>query len=306
MWAFLKWDVEPELSLRAGRLGTDFFMLSDSRLVGFSYLPVRPPPDYYGILPFSYLDGADVAGIHGVAGGLLRGKLFAGYTREKVPLGERQWDLDGSLLAGGHVEYQRGPWQLRAGYARIRFKHDLPIADLQDGLRAAAALGFPAAAIAADGFSVSQRSGHFYSGGVVYDSGPLLLQLMLNRSVQDSVLFQDARAGYLLGGYRIGRFTPFAGYSWTRSKAKSFASGLPDLPPLAPLNAAVASVLADSRANQHTWSAGLRWDVLPNADIKLQFDAIRGSPDSIFPYRGEQPGWSGRTNVLSVAFDFVF
>ena len=52
-WAFVKFDPNANLSLRGGRLGTEFYMLADSRLVGYSYLPIRPPTDYYGALPFS-------------------------------------------------------------------------------------------------------------------------------------------------------------------------------------------------------------------------------------------------------------
>ena len=47
-WAFLRHEVSPELSLRAGRLGTEFYMLADSRLVGYANLTVRPQTDYYG------------------------------------------------------------------------------------------------------------------------------------------------------------------------------------------------------------------------------------------------------------------
>ena len=46
-WAYLKYEPSPNLSLRAGRLGTEFFMMSDSRLVGYSFLTVRPPGDFF-------------------------------------------------------------------------------------------------------------------------------------------------------------------------------------------------------------------------------------------------------------------
>jgi hypothetical protein len=40
-WAFLKFEPTPGVMLRAGRYGTEFFMLADSRSVGYSYLTVR-------------------------------------------------------------------------------------------------------------------------------------------------------------------------------------------------------------------------------------------------------------------------
>lgn len=298
MWAFGKWSLSPELDLRVGRLGTDFFMLADSRLVGYSYAPVRPPGDYFGILPYSYFDGADAVAVFPLAEATLRTKLFAGLTREKVSLATRRWDLDASFIRGLHGELQIGDWTARAGMAAIRFKHNLPIEDLRDTLR-------PFSPAAADSLTVSDTNSRFYNAGVVYDSGPLQVQLMLNRVNHDSVLFENSRAGYLLAAYRVAQFTPFVGYSRMRSTPKQLSTGLPDVP-FGALNSAVASVLADSHADQRTRSLGVRWDLAPKLDLKLQVDKIRGSPQSIFTWRGETSAWTGDTTVLSVTCDFIF
>ena len=42
------------------------------------------------------------------------------------------------------------------------------------------------------------------------------------------------------------------------------------------------------------------------ADAPLAWDAIRGEPTSIFPYRQESAGWSGKMDVFSLTMDFVF
>ena len=88
-WAFLSHDFSPDFSARLGRLGTEFYMLADSRLVGYANLTVRPPSDYYGPLVISYFDGIDLNATTkmnaGPLQGLLRSKLFAGYAAEKTP-----------------------------------------------------------------------------------------------------------------------------------------------------------------------------------------------------------------------------
>lgn len=293
-WGFLRFDPNPNWSLRAGRLGTEFYMLADSRLVGYSYLTVRPPNDYFGTLPFSHIDGIDGQATMPMAGGLVRGKLFAGVTREKAPLADRLWDLNGSRMTGGYLDYQSGSWQWRAGYSEIQFKHELPIADLLTPLRTAGAGG------AADALSVIGKQSRFYSAGAVYDSGPLRVELMLNRTRQESAIFEHSRAGYLIGGYRLGQVTPFAGYSWAKSSTKHLATGIPIL------DSVVADTMADSHLDQHTTFVGARWDFRRNMALKAQLDVIRGSPQSVFPYRWEKAGWNGRTNILSLALDFVF
>lgn len=297
-WAFGKWTLNPEFNLRAGRLGTDFFMLADSRLVGYSYATVRPPGDYFGILPYSYIDGADATAVFPLAAGMLRSKLFAGMTREKVSLANRVWDTDRSVIHGIHGEYQRGEWTARVGVAAIRFHHNLPIEDLRASLR-------PFAPAAADALTVSGSRSKFYNAGLVYDAAPLQLQLMFNRVDHGSVVFENSHAGYALAAYRVGKFTPFLGYSRMKSNPKTLETGLPEIP-FGALNDAVAAVLADSHADQRTWLAGVRWDLLPQADLKLQIDDIRGDPRSIFTWRGETPNWDGKTTVLSLALDFIF
>lgn len=295
-WAFLKFDPSPNLSLRGGRLGTEFYMLADSRLVGYSYLPIRPPTDYYGALPFSYIDGGDVQATVPLAGGLLRGKVFAGLTREKAPLSYRLWDLNNSRMKGGHVDYQIGPWQARLGYTEIRFNKDLPepISTLRSTLSGAAQ------GTVAEALSVAGKLSRFHSAGLVYDEGPLQVQVMLSRTIQQSALFEDSKAGYVIGGYRIGQFTPFLGYSWTHSTPKRLTTGI------ALLDGQVASAMADSHSDQHTTIVGLRWDFRRDMALKVQLDAVRGSPTSIFPYRWENYRWDGRMNVVGVAMDFVF
>jgi hypothetical protein len=126
-WAFAKYSPRPDVELRGGRLGTDFYMRSDSRLVGYSYLPVRPSVDYYGDLAFQSLDGLDGAFTIPLGKGLLRAKAFGGYNEEKIPLENSEpWDISGSLLLGGSLDYQWDSWQFRFGYAQLSYERDLP------------------------------------------------------------------------------------------------------------------------------------------------------------------------------------
>jgi hypothetical protein len=293
-WAYLKYDPTPTLSLRAGRLGTEFFMMADSRLVGYSFLTVRPPGDYFWYLPFYSIDGADVALTVPLGEGLVRGKLFYGISDGNIPLADRQWKIDGSPMVGGYLDYQLASWQLRLGYANIHFRNSLPIA--QDFYSLPPAQVTPGGAGASlDFLETAHTRSHYYSLGVVFDHGPWLLQFMLNHIEQGSQAFQSSGGGYLLGGYRLGGVTPYLGYSWVDSKARGNR-----------MNDAVARVMADSRSDQKTSIVGVRWDVAHNMALKAQWDGIHGDPASIFPYRRETSAWRGSMDVFSVTMDFVF
>lgn len=291
-WAYLKYDPMPNLSLRAGRLGTEFFMLADSRWVGYSFLTVRPPGDYFWYLPFYSIHGGDVALTLPVGEGLLRGKLFYGHSNGRIPLADEQWEIAGSPMAGGYLEYQHGAWQLRASYANLRFNHDLPVAPVLQK-----ELGIPLSSASADFLSVRGTRTHYYSFGAVYDEGPWQVQLMLNHVVQGSQALEGSNGGYLLAGYRLGSVTPYLGYSWVHSKPRANPTGDP----------IVSYVMQDSHSEQKTTFAGVRWDVARNVALKAQWDGIDGVSSSIFPYRRDQRSrWDGSMDVFSLTLDFIF
>ncbi|MFA5082443.1 MAG: hypothetical protein WC474_07875 [Hydrogenophilaceae bacterium] len=293
-WAFLRYDPDPTASLRIGRLGTEFYMLADSRLVGYANLTVRPPPDYFGPLVLSYVDGIDGAKSIPLGNGLLRGKLFAGISPEKMYLGSGlYWDMSGSLVAGGHLDYLTGPWQIRIGQTRVRFDKGPPINEFA---------GLPDFTDQVPEMEVAGKWTTYDSLGLVYDNSPFQLQLMLSRIDQGSAAFEDSRAGYVIASYRTGNVTPFIGYSRTKSEAARFTS----TPPF-PYGAYATALSESTHADQHTWFLGARWDLRKDLDLKAQVDWINGSPNSVFPYREEKiPGWDGDMTVFSLALDFVF
>jgi hypothetical protein len=296
MWAFAKWEPDPRFSFRAGRIGADFMMLADSRLVGYSYLTVRPPTDFFGPLFFSHFDGGDVTGTLPLGNGLIRGKLFAGKTQEKSAGTLGVWDTSGSPVRGLVFDYVTGPWNVRLNSARIRFAADMNVSALTSLLRA------NGDDTAADSLLTQDRASRYLSLGVVYDRGPLLLQGMLNQIRHDSVAFQDSRAGYLLAAYRIGSVTPFLGISRWKSKPHD---NLPVVG-VAWLDEYYRDFVAGSKIDRTTYTLGARWDFHHHMALKFQFDAVHATRDTSFSFANVTPDWNGKTDVLSVTLDFVF
>lgn len=289
-WAFVKYDPTPNLSLRAGRLGTEFFMMADSRWVGYSFLTVRPPGDYFWYLPFYSIHGGDVALTLPLGEGIVRGKAFYGLSRGSIPLGDEQWNIRNSPMAGGYLEYQSGHWQVRGSYANIRFEHDLPVATVM------AKKGLTLSAADADYLRARGTRTHYYSFGVVYDRGPVQAQLMLNHIEQGSHALESSDAAYFLFGYRLADWTPYLGYSTVRSHRRGRSA-----------SAVVNYVMEDSHSDQDTVFAGVRWDFARNVALKAQWDGVRGSAASLFPYRrDDRANWDGRMSVFSMSLDFVF
>lgn len=296
MLAFAKWEPNAQTTLRVGRLGADFMMRADSRLVGYSFLPVRPSVDFFGPLFFSHLDGADVVLGAPVGAGILRGKVFLGKTHEKAAGTPGVWDTRGSPIRGWVLDYTVGDWQLRANAAQIRYANEIKKFDIDVQLRLAGAVA------AADNMLAKDKASRFLSVGVVYENGPLQVQGMVNRIQQDSKVFEDSQAAYVLAGYRLGSWTPYAGASYWKTKAETYeaGSGAPAL------DAAYRTFMSASRADQHTYTLGARWDVWMNTAFKFQYDVVRGKPASKFPFATSSAQWNGRTDIVSMTMDFVF
>lgn len=292
MLGFAKWEPDAQTTLRVGRMGADFMMRADSRLVGYSFTPVRPSVDFFGLLIFSHLDGADVVLGTPVGAGILRGKVFLGKTHEKTSAG---WDTRGSPLHGMVLDYYVGNWHVRASMAKIRYASQFKAFGIHDQLQAN---GFTQALAA---ITTRDKSAHFFAMGGVYEDGPLILQGMINKIQQESDAFQDSQSGFFLASYRVGAVTPFAGISRWFASPQRYVS-LPD----PALDAAYQSVMSASHAEQTTYTLGMRWDAWRNVALKAQLDAIRGKPVSKFPYANYTADWSGKTNVLSLTMDFVF
>jgi hypothetical protein len=304
--AFLNYDWSPNISVRLGRFGTEFYMLADSRLVGFSFTPVRPPTDYFAPLPFYYIDGADISLTIPMDSNQLKFKVFYGGNNEKIPVGDQVWRNSGNRLLGFYADFQRGPWQIRATYAQIRFAHDFPLQELVAPLRAT---GSSSALAAADSLSIAGRRANYYSGGIVYDDGPLQSQLMLGHTARGGALFESATAYYGLLAYRLAQATPFVGYSraYSAHKEASFDATSTVGPAMnAALNGGVKALMRGSHVDQRSIFIGARFNFRPTMAVKAQLDHITGEPDSLAFVQKETARWNGRTNVISLTLDMTF
>jgi hypothetical protein len=268
----------------------------------------RPPVEYFGALPISFLDGADLVLTTPVAGGIARAKLFAGVAKEKMASTDSIYDVSGSKGGGLHGEFQRDEFLFRVGYARMRLENELPkIQPMLDALRSPFLSMFgPGPAEFADNASFVGKHIRYFSVGLVYDSGPFQAQLVTNRLKSGTSAYKSNDAGYLTLSYRYKEWVPYFAYAVVKSKDRPRDAGLPAGvdPALDALIAGAQRLEAESGIGQHTVSVGVRYDFMRNADIKVQVDRVHARRP--FYWQNVQPGWNGRATMLSVTLDFVF
>jgi hypothetical protein len=321
-WANVKYQLAPDFSIRVGRTVAAAFMLSDTRLVAYTYPWIRPPSELYGMLPVTNMDGMDA-----------NYRLHTGAVSHSLSVAYGQTNL--KFAAGGELNarhfleasdvMEMGSLTVRIGFTSLRIVTDIPeFETLFSGFTqfgaAASGFGFPTPGAQATAlgtyYSAKGASQYSYSLATVganYDPGNWLLTGEWAKSTSAGLLV-GGTGWYLTGGYQFGQFTPYltVGRVDVRRTIDPGIStaGLP--PPLAEaaaaLNGGLDAVLGAFAPSQSSASAGVRWDFIKNVDLKLQYDRVRLNSNTGGRLQNVQPGFNpdDQVNVVSVAVDFVF
>ena len=264
--AFLSHALTPELTVRAGRLRSPFFMLSDTADINYNQTWVRPPTEVYGLNPFADLDGVDLLHRSRIGETFIEVHPYVGRSRVPV-IGGGRARLDD--LMGVRVTIEAGRLSLSAGHA----KADLAVRRSSAGYLAFIdRVGLPAAL--QERLSGSGADASFSSLGLQWDDGRWLVSAELARTTA-SAFTNSATGAYLAVGRRVGTLTPYL----------SLARQWQDDPLVDPAEAgAYAAVLAPFNRSrnqaQRSVTTGVRWDFLHNAALKAEFTHVQTARDA--------------------------
>lgn len=304
-WANVSYRANADLSVRLGRITVPMFLVGDYRKTSYALPWVRPPVEVYGALPVTNSDGVDVSYRWNVGSVNNVSQASFGHTAIRLGGGAHAW---GRQVVGLSNTTSVGALTLRASILTAAVSLDAA-RPLFTALR-----GFGAAGAAlADRYDVDAKRTGAASFGFNYDPAAWLLMGEIGRGNGRSYL-GDKTVGYLSGGYRVADVTPYLTYAASRSNQPASSAGLA-LAGL-PAPAAAAAGLLNAQLNallrtvvvQHTVSAGVRWDFLPERSLKLQYDRVRPQGGTTGSLINVQPDFvSGRpVHVVSAMLDFVF
>ena len=309
-WANLKYEITPDLSVRAGRVVLPIFMVTDSRRVGYANPWVRPPVEVYSMVPVTNNDGVDASWRLRAGDALATIQVTAGRSDSRFPSasGFEAGKAEARRLVAANATIESGPFtgRVTGGEARLTIRALRPFFD------AFRSLG-PAGQAIADRYDVDDRKVTFLGLGASVDPGAWFAMAEWTLFDTRSVVGKK-NAWYVSAGPRLGKVTPYATYARVVSKGPTSDPGFPlqGLPPplqpqVAALNAALNMSLG-SAPEQSTASLGVRWDFLRNAALKAQYDHVRMDDGSRGTFGNIQPGFrpGGRARIFSLAVDFVF
>jgi len=301
--AFLRYSPDESLVLRAGRFGYEIYLLAESRQVGYSYLAVRPSQDFYGLVTNDEIDGIDIGWTSRLAGGLVRARVFGGAGSDETALADGTTWADDSDAKGFTLDYQYHSITARLAMLEVGYGANSDLRALGAFLVETAV---PQSVALGDALVSSRQESRGLQIGVAYDDGPLQAQLLYGHIVSDSIAGPNVNAMYAQVGYRIRMFTPYVSFAKSRDRDAMRATGLPDLPELAPINQAVYDMQKSVRATQHSTSLGVRYDLSSHLDFKLQAD-LTTIHDSALNFDRRPPGsGDARMTVITAGVDFVF
>ena len=302
----VKYQITPDLSVRAGRIVLPIFLHSDSRKVGYAMPWVRPPVELYSLLPLSRITGVDSS---------WRGYLGSANNTLQVVYGSGSARLPEDEVKGGKLDaddgwgvtdtFEYGNTTLRATYLRV---HGTITSynQLFDGYRTYAAL-VPVLALQTnaliDKYEPNNKIFTVFAIGASYNPGKWFV--MGEYGVADTNSLYGKRSGwYMTSGYRIRDVTPYLTYAESHLDSNSYDAGVPGA---TTLNAELNTQLSAAPV-QKTISVGMRWDCANNLALKVQYDytdIADGSPGTLDHQTSAYQN-GGQFHVYSIVLDFLF
>lgn len=306
-WAFINYRPNNDWQLRAGRVGLDIGLVSDQRNVGYSYLWVRPPIEFYGRLPLLQFNGGDVSYTFKYADLDIKIKSFVGEASPFYP-SNPDYKIAISPLWGGNINLHWQDWHGQLSYVGTRIGSNAPgLEQLQAALMSLPPGVYPDALKLSHSYQLKNTNNHFISIGLAYEGDPWLAQAEFGRQFVGNGFITDVYASYGSLGYRLGSVTPYINYSsiWPANAGPHLPSPVPN----PNLSENLKTPFVNGYSNQETVSLGGRWDFYNNLALKLQYDLVHVRNNGAGLWQSEHsliPHPQEFSNMFSATLDFVF
>ncbi len=316
-WAFLRWSPNDSFTLRAGRLGMDLYLLSDSRNVSYSYLWQRPVIEFYNLIWIYNIDGADMSYRWKVGDGTLQAKVFGGVMTRSLELVKAKGvnEFEYSML-GGRLSYETESLKVSAGYGRTTILNNMKDSKAMMEPLYSAVPVWPQAAGIIGTVASKNKVFNYFSVVAAYENTEWALQgefgyLESNWSSMPSTLF-----GYLSVGHHFGDFTPYIVLAAVKTVGSTAYTPTPPVTGSPAIDAGLSELYTAAslftrglRVDQKTVSLGVRWDFYHNMAMKMQWDLSEvGAGGSSLWWKPTANPYTEKTyvNLLSASFNFAF
>jgi len=206
-WLYVNYNIQDNWQVRAGRLRTPVYMLSETLDVGYTYPWIRLPDEVYAQVKLSNYEGFDtIYNMNLDSIGTLSLQALIGQAKNRDYYAyEELHDIDYDNIAGANAVLSTEVGDFRVGYVESKLTFENPM------------------------FGIKNRKGQFTSLGYKYDNGGLLNYTEWTRRIVEGRT-NTVDAYYTTFGYHIDKFTPHITYAQAEEKnggsQKSMTYGL--------------------------------------------------------------------------------
>ena len=288
-WAYLSWQTNDQLMLRAGRLRSPVYMYSESLDVGYSYPWLRLPDEVYSQVQVTNYEGVDAVYTLPLSYGSVTFQLAGGQSKNRDYYAyDEQFDIDYGKLFGASVSMATNDFgTLRIGYVEADISTDISgTVTVAPGVVAPLSL-----------LTLDKEKGKFTSIGYQYDNGVWVSSNEWTSRMVENDNLESIDSFYLMGGRRFGDFLPHVTYAQ----------------------------LDDNSGRQSSWTLGLNYQAAPTVVVKGEYKRVdtKNGYDGVFTRnaqevyenavyerfggaRGGVPARNYDGDIVSVGVDFVF
>ncbi|MCG8673348.1 MAG: hypothetical protein MI867_28420 [Pseudomonadales bacterium] len=323
-WAYLRFNPTSSVSLRAGRMGADLFMLSEYRNTGFAYLWVRPPIEFYGFIGFEHYEGLDVSYKLPLGVGMLSAKLMLGKSSQQLVNDDLDINFKVDPAYGFNLRWETDSVRLHFSHSELSFDssaaEEFRIDELLDALTLAQTFGWSELGPIINSLDIDNKSIAYTSVGFAYDVTPWVMQTEIAYIASDFDVFKPYLNYYFSAGYKVGDFTFYSMVARAENtKDPNQAPVAPNIPVIPgfpseqiqavvdEFSSSIQSFYVAVSIEQTTYSVGTRWNLRHNTALKFQWDCtfIDAVGKNLWETKSRLHE-DQRVNTYSINLDFVF
>ncbi|MGQ8365717.1 topoisomerase IV [Glaciecola sp. 1036] len=293
-WAYIKYDIDSEQSILAGRFRLPIFRYSSSLDVGYSYHWISAPSTVYDV-PFNNLDGVRYDYSSFVGDWELMFQASLGNFKEEVSGGSS----DGSNVITASFEATYESFKMRFVYGQGDNNFHLP--QLDASLDQFAALSPELA----EELRMNDDRGVFLGAGFEYDNFDWFVSGEITSiDIEDSFSPED-KAWYITAGIRSGKWTPHFTYETRDGNADiKFLESVAAFPAeYQPVVAGTLTAIQMPFMEEYSvTTVGARYDFDSNIAIKAEISRYDNELDAGVGIRGA----SEDSTIVRASVNYVF
>lgn len=303
-WFYLTYRPIESIQIKAGKLRTPFFALSDVLDVGYAYPWITPPQQVYNAYLFETFEGLDV--IYSYENALFESSIefYTGRHDGDIEVVGQQTDFSVRNLRGliGKIQFDNIELRLARYGADIDLEEG-PLADIKSILRL---------------FNFQQSVESLRTKGEVdayqisisYENLDYFARAELVDIETDLPLAPNVKSYYLTGGYHFSEFTAHLTYAIGKNKPGKPAQDIPlgVSPVLDGLNFAYNNIFgAVNQDSLKSWTLGLRWDFRTKMALKAEVTRLKANAgeDGFFTVI-DDANFDRKANLYLVGLEWVF